>query len=147
MFFPLLLLPALSAALGIATFEADVTPAIGDPVAYVAARSIEDPLYAKGVVLTGAGKPIVLCAVDWIGIGNRGHDVFRAALAKAARTDLDRGWYTPCISMTGRASIPVPRRICRRWDWPARCSPTSSPMLPLPAPRLHWRRRWPRRNR
>jgi len=90
MFFPLLLLPALSAALSVATFEADVTPAIGDPVAYVAARSIEDPLYAKGVVLLGAGKPIVLCAVDWIGIGNTGHDVFRAALAKAARTDLDR---------------------------------------------------------
>lgn len=74
----------------IATFEADVTPKVGEPVAYVAARSIEDPLYAKGIVITGSGKPIVLCAVDWIGIGNTGHDVFRQALAKAAGTDLDR---------------------------------------------------------
>ncbi|MBL8175696.1 MAG: hypothetical protein JNK48_13565, partial [Bryobacterales bacterium] len=89
--FPLLfLLHSLSAAVSIATFHADVTPAVGDPVAYVAARSIQDPLFANGVVLLGAGKPIVLCAVDWIGIGNKGHDAFRSALAKAARTSLDR---------------------------------------------------------
>ncbi|MCA9046911.1 MAG: hypothetical protein KDA69_21450, partial [Planctomycetaceae bacterium] len=32
-------------------------------------------------------KPIVLCAVDWIGIANEGHDAFREALAAAAGTD------------------------------------------------------------
>ena len=31
----------------------------------------------RGVVLIGVGKPIALCAVDWIGIGNGGHDAWR----------------------------------------------------------------------
>ena len=30
------------------------------------------------------GPPIVLCAIDWVGIGNTGHDAFRDALARAA---------------------------------------------------------------
>ncbi len=34
----------------------------------------------------GAGQPVVLCAVDWIGIANEGHDAFRAALAEAVGT-------------------------------------------------------------
>ena len=34
-----------------------------------------------GMVIIGAGKPIVLCAVDWIGIANEGHDLFRERLA------------------------------------------------------------------
>jgi len=36
--------------------------------------------------LVGAGEPIVLCAVDWIGIANEGHDAFQSALARAAGT-------------------------------------------------------------
>jgi hypothetical protein len=43
-------------------------------------------LRARGLVLRGAGQPIVLCAVDWIGIGNEGHDAFRQTLADAAAT-------------------------------------------------------------
>ena len=43
-------------------------------------------LRARGVVLLGSGGPIVLCAVDWIGIANESHDAFRAALALAAGT-------------------------------------------------------------
>lgn len=76
--------------LSVAMFQADATPPIGSPVAYVNARSIADPLSARGVVLIGAGKPIVLCAVDWIGIGNGGHDAWREALAVAAGTTVDR---------------------------------------------------------
>src|ERR1019366_907876 len=34
--------------------------------------------------------PIVLCAVDWVGIGNSGHAAFREALAMAAGTTKDR---------------------------------------------------------
>ena len=84
---------ALSAAddpLRVATFQADATPPIGSPVAYVNARSIEDPLSARGIVLLGAGQPIVLCAVDWIGIGNGGHDAWREGLAEAAGTTPER---------------------------------------------------------
>ena len=66
-----------SEPLCIAVFTADATPEVGMPVAYVKARSITDPLSARGVVLMGEGKPVVLCAVDWIGIGNGGHDEWR----------------------------------------------------------------------
>ena len=75
--------------LRIAVFKADATPEIGMPVAYVKARSITDPLSARGVVLMGEGKPVVLCAVDWIGIGNGGHDEWRQGLAEAAGTTPD----------------------------------------------------------
>jgi hypothetical protein len=76
--------------LRLAVFQADVTPPLGSPVAYAPARSIEDPLSARGVVLLGAGAPIVLCAVDWIGIANEGHDAWRRALAEAAGTTPER---------------------------------------------------------
>ena len=76
--------------LRIAFFKADATPEIGMPVAYVRARSITDPLSARGVVLMGKEKPVVLCAVDWIGIGNGGHDEWRRGLAEAAGTTMDR---------------------------------------------------------
>ena len=69
-----------------ATFEVDVTPEVGGVLTYTPVRSIVDPLSARGIVLLGAGKPIVLCSIDWIGIGNGGHDEWRAALAKAAGT-------------------------------------------------------------
>ncbi|MGC1276262.1 MAG: hypothetical protein WBC44_21370, partial [Planctomycetaceae bacterium] len=93
---PFLLLSALSGLLPaaeplrVAAFEADVTPPIGSPVAYAPTRSIVDPLSARGIVLLGAGEPIVLCAVDWIGIGNSGHDAWKEKLARAAGTSADR---------------------------------------------------------
>src|SRR4051812_38199971 len=83
-------LRAEDAPMRIAVFNADATPALGTPVAYAPVRSITDPLSARGVVLLGAGKPIVLCAVDWIGIGNSGHDQWRKGLAEAAGTTMDR---------------------------------------------------------
>ena len=38
----------------------------------------------------GAGRPIVLCAVDWVAISNKAHDAFRERLAEAAGTSPDR---------------------------------------------------------
>ena len=35
-------------------------------------------------------RPIVLCAVDWVGISGKGHEAWRKALADAARTSPDR---------------------------------------------------------
>jgi hypothetical protein len=78
------------APLRVAVFRVDATPPLGSPVAYAPARSIQDPLSARGIVLLGAGEPIVLCAVDWIGIGNGGHDVWCEELARAAGTTPDR---------------------------------------------------------
>jgi len=74
----------------VGTFHVDVSPAIGSPVAYVSAREIVDPLSARGIVIQGNGLPVVLCAVDFIGIGNECQDVWRKALAKAAGTTPER---------------------------------------------------------
>ncbi len=79
-----------AAGLKIAVFQADATPPLGSPVAYAPVRKVEDPLTARGIVLLGAGSPIVLCAVDWIGIANGGHDAWREKLADAAGTTPDR---------------------------------------------------------
>jgi hypothetical protein len=76
--------------LRVATFNVDATPPVGSPVAYVPARSITDRLSARGIVLLGAGKPIVLCAVDWIGIAGSGQDLWRSELSRAAGTTPDR---------------------------------------------------------
>lgn len=76
--------------LKVSVFQADATPPLGTPVAYALARKIEDPLSARGIVLLGVGKPIVLCAVDWISIANGGHDAWRERLAQAVGTSVDR---------------------------------------------------------
>ncbi|MFG0267564.1 MAG: hypothetical protein ACF8AM_20790 [Rhodopirellula sp. JB055] len=75
----------------LATFDVDATPPVGSMMAYDRVKRVEEmTLRARGIVLLGADEPIVLCAVDWIGIGNEGHDQFRSRLAKAAGTTPDR---------------------------------------------------------
>lgn len=74
-------------SLSLATFDIDATPAVGFMMAYDRVRRVDElGLRCRGVVLLGKDAPIVLCAVDWIGIGNEGHDVFRSRIAKAAGT-------------------------------------------------------------
>ena len=71
----------------LATFDVDATPPLGYAMAYDPVKRLDElTLRCRGIVLTGAEQPIVLCAVDWIGIANEGHDAFRAALAEAAGT-------------------------------------------------------------
>ena len=77
----------------LAPFRFDVTPPKGHsccggwikPVV-----AVDDPLQAMGFVMLGAGKPIVICAVDWTGILNEAHLQWRKALADAAGTTPDR---------------------------------------------------------
>ncbi|SMP38081.1 hypothetical protein SAMN06265222_10171 [Neorhodopirellula lusitana] len=77
--------------LRLATFDVDATPPVGSMMAYDRVKRVEEmTLRARGIVLLGADDPIVLCAVDWIGIGNGGHDHFRSRLAKAAGTSPER---------------------------------------------------------
>ncbi|MCC6232650.1 MAG: hypothetical protein IT580_08395 [Verrucomicrobiales bacterium] len=78
---------AAESGLRVAVFDVDATPPIGADMAYDPVTNSWDlGLRARGVVLLGAGEPIVLAAVDWIGIGNEGYDTFRATLANAAGT-------------------------------------------------------------
>jgi len=79
------------AGLRLATFDLDVTPPIGTFMAYDPVTNTWDlGLRARGVVLIGSGDPIVLCAMDWIGLANESHDAFQTALARAAGTSPDR---------------------------------------------------------
>lgn len=77
----------------LATFSADVTPPLGhacmgggvSPV-----KEIVDPLSAKGVVLLGGERPVVIATVDWCEIRNDAYDRWRDAIAEAAGTDRAR---------------------------------------------------------
>lgn len=84
---------AEAASLKIATFQADVTPPLGSPLCngnVTPVMEITTPLTARGIVLLGAGEPIVLCAFDWVGIANESYDRFRQALAEATGTATQR---------------------------------------------------------
>ena len=73
------------------TFDVDATPSVGSELTYQQMEASWDlSLRARGVVLFGAGDPIVLCAVDWIGIANESQEAFKEALAAAAGTTPDR---------------------------------------------------------
>ena len=80
---------AAEPACQLATFVADVTPPLGHPLmggGIAPAKEVSDPLFAHGLVLQGAGKPVVLLAVDWCEIRNDAHDRWREVLAEAAGT-------------------------------------------------------------
>jgi len=77
--------------LKLSVFDVDVTPPPGTRLTYDMEINTWDlGLRAKGIVLMGSGKPIVLCSIDWIGIANEGHDAFCQALARAAGTVPER---------------------------------------------------------
>jgi hypothetical protein len=88
----LVLLPLFAEAnpVAVATFDVDATPPLGSAMAYDTVKRIDElTLRCRGIVITGIENPIVLCAVDWIGIANEGHEAFRVALAAAAKTRPD----------------------------------------------------------
>jgi hypothetical protein len=83
--------PLRAEGLRLAVFDVDVTPPVGSMMAYDPVKAQgELGLRGRGVILLGAGEPIVLCAMDWIGISNEGHDVFQQKLAEAAGTTPQR---------------------------------------------------------
>ncbi len=77
----------------VAAFEADITCPIGHPLmggGIAPASEIVTPLLAKGVVLLGPDKPVVIAALDWCEVRNDAYDRWREALAEAAGTDRER---------------------------------------------------------
>jgi len=82
---------AANQPLRVATFDIDATPPLGNMMAYDPVVRLDAmTLRCRGVVLLGQAEPIVLCAVDRLGIANEAHDEFRASLAKAAGTTPER---------------------------------------------------------
>ena len=79
----------------VAVFDVDATPPVGSAMAYDPVKRVDElTLRCRGIALVGAGKPIVVCAVDWIGIANEGQDAFRDALAEAAEPRVPRAVHT-----------------------------------------------------
>lgn len=90
---PLLSLHAAEGGLKIATFEADVTPPLESPLCHgnvQPAREIITPLLARGIVILGAGEPIVLCAMDWVALANRSNRAVREEIARSVGTAVER---------------------------------------------------------
>ncbi len=83
---------AEGADLRVATFVCDATPSAGGhPLIWVTPlETVEDPLLAKGIVLDDGAARYVLCAVDWCGLSNSSHLLFRNKIAAAAGTDVSR---------------------------------------------------------
>jgi hypothetical protein len=54
------------------------------------ARTIDDPLFVHGLVLTGAGEPIVLAVIDWCEVRNDAYERWRTVLAESAGTTATR---------------------------------------------------------
>lgn len=90
---PLLSLSAGEEGLKIATFEVDITPPLESPLCHgnvSPAKEVVTPLLARGMVILGAGEPIVLCAMDWVALANASHLSIRETIAKAVATSADR---------------------------------------------------------
>ena len=78
--------PVFSAEFRLSTFSADVTIPIGHPCmggGIAPARVVKDPLLAKGFVLLGGEKPLVLLALDWCEIRGSSFDKWKQTLAEA----------------------------------------------------------------
>jgi len=79
--------------LRLATFRFDVTPPLGHSLCggwITPVREIEDPLEALGMVVLGAGDPIVICTLDWTGLLNSTHLLWRQKIAEVAGTTANR---------------------------------------------------------
>jgi len=84
---------ATGVPLRLATFRCDVTPPLGHSCCggwITPVTAVDDPLEAIGLVLLGAGPPLVICAVDWTGLCNAAHVQWRQSLAQAVGTTPDR---------------------------------------------------------
>ena len=84
---------AESGALEIATFTVDATPPIGHPCCggwITPIQVVDDKQLALGIVLRGAGAPVVIVAVDWTGILNESYFQLQKAVADAVGTTPER---------------------------------------------------------
>lgn len=80
-------------ALKLASFRVDVSPPMNHPLCGGWIKPVvgmDDAEEAIGLIITGAGDPIVLVAVDWTGILNSAHRQWRTVVAQAAGTTPDR---------------------------------------------------------
>ncbi|MGZ0169019.1 MAG: carbohydrate-binding family 9-like protein [Planctomycetales bacterium] len=73
--------------LQVATFSADITPPLGQPVGLgfiPILKTAEHPLLARGILLKDSGVSCVICTLDWMEVHNESYDFLREAIGKAA---------------------------------------------------------------
>ncbi len=87
----LLLGASLPGAPRVAVFRVNATPPQGEPLIWTTPVSkVEDPLWAKGIVIEDGSKRYVLCALDWCGVGGAVDWKLREAMGRAAGTSIQR---------------------------------------------------------
>ncbi len=82
-----------SQALKVSSFRFDCTPPIDHPLCgglVQPAKRVDDRLEGLGIIIEGASRPFVVLSVDWTGVLNATHDLWREKLAKAVDTTKDR---------------------------------------------------------
>jgi pimeloyl-ACP methyl ester carboxylesterase len=83
--------PATEPKLKVASFCCDVTPPIGHPLCGGWIKplvAVDEPLLAKGILISDGKTRYILCAVDWCLLQTAAHDLFRQKLATATETPL-----------------------------------------------------------
>lgn len=79
--------------LSVATFAVPATPPRGHGLCggwITPVVGVDDPLWLRGLILLGSGRPIVVATLDWTGVLNESHERIVDRLAKAAGTDPER---------------------------------------------------------
>src|SRR6185503_16467732 len=85
--------PGAAERFEVSTFAVDVTPPLGHALmggGIAPAQNIVDPLFARGLVLRGSGKPVVVVSVEWCEIRNDAFERWRSILAQAGGTEPSR---------------------------------------------------------
>lgn len=80
---------AAAEGLRVASFSADITPDVGEPLTCGFTKSVaavEHPLLAKGIVLVDGAERYVLCSLDLALVCNQSYALLRQRLAAAAGT-------------------------------------------------------------
>jgi len=72
--------------LKIVTFQVDVTPPIGDPLAYVPNEKVDTPIYVSGVVLDDGKTRAVWVSCDYIYICGKSYVTWTKVIAQQAGT-------------------------------------------------------------
>ena len=78
-----------STNLGIVTFKVDVTPPIGDPLAYVPNNQVDTPIYVSGIVLDDGQTRVAWVSCDFIGIYGESYVAWNEMIAKHAGTTVE----------------------------------------------------------
>lgn len=68
----------------LASFTVDITPPVGEPIAFGLNRRVDSPIHVRGVLLDAGRKRLVLAAADVLGLYGDVYRIWRRAIAAAS---------------------------------------------------------------